>query len=45
MDKEKVIEIIVQAVKEISSVRFYKTERGFQGRFAWVRSFGARLDF
>jgi hypothetical protein len=34
MDSEIIIEIVIQALKEINSPRFYKTERGFQGRFA-----------
>jgi len=34
MDTESIVEIVVEALKEITSPRFYKTERGFQGRFA-----------
>jgi hypothetical protein len=32
--KNKVIKIVIQALKTINSTRFFKTERGFQGRFA-----------
>jgi hypothetical protein len=32
--KDAIIRIVIQALKEINSARFFKTERGFQGRFA-----------
>jgi hypothetical protein len=34
MDSELIIETIVEALKHMDSPRFFKTERGFQGRFA-----------
>jgi len=34
MDSELIIKIIIEALKHMDSPRFFKTERGFQGRFA-----------
>lgn len=34
MDLRLAIEIIIEALKHMDSPRFFKTERGFQGRFA-----------
>lgn len=36
MDLELIIETIIEALKHMDSPRFFKTERGFQGRFACV---------
>jgi len=34
MNQEKIIKIVAKALKNMDSSRFFKTERGFQGRFA-----------
>jgi len=34
MDSELIIKVIIEALKRMDSPRFFKTERGFQGRFA-----------
>jgi len=34
MNSELIIETIIEALKHMDSPRFFKTERGFQGRFA-----------
>ena len=34
MNTEQIIKIVVKALKNMDSSRFFKTERGFQGRFA-----------
>ncbi len=34
MDSEIIVGIVIGALQEITSPRFYRTERGFQGRFA-----------
>jgi len=34
MDSVLIIETIIEALKNMDSPRFFKTERGFQGRFA-----------
>jgi hypothetical protein len=34
MDSELIIETIIEALKHMDSPRFFKTERGFHGRFA-----------
>jgi len=34
MNLELIIETIIEALKHMDSLRFFKTERGFQGRFA-----------
>ncbi|MEA2033564.1 MAG: hypothetical protein U9N41_08285 [Euryarchaeota archaeon] len=34
MDTNIVIEIIIEALKKVNNPRFFKTERGYQGRFA-----------
>ena len=34
MDSELIIKVIIEALKHMDSPRFFKTERGFQGRFA-----------
>ncbi len=34
MNSELIIETIIEALKHMNSPRFFKTERGFQGRFA-----------
>jgi len=36
MNTEQIIEIVAKALKNIDSSRFFKTERGFQGRFVCV---------
>ena len=34
MNTNAVIEIVIEALKEVNNPRFFKTERGYQGRFA-----------
>jgi len=49
MNSELIIETIIEALKHMDSPRFFKTERGFQGRFAcalyerFIDSHGTKL--
>jgi len=47
MDSELIVKVIIEALKHMDSPRFFKTERGFQGRFvcALYKIFDAKNIF